>query len=165
MYGSTPRDALHAEIMQNLLTKHDYKLATIRQWNMKLAYNISLYGKSKGFPFYWYVIHQDSPKFRTTTTWDKMTKFLVKIYEKKKLAHLPDIPKDWLSQKCNLRYLRNIFHFHISLRDKKHNLACEYCKVEKSKKNKTSKLHAVQVGFSPFQYCRLPPDFDMNGHI
>ena len=36
MYGTTPRDELHAEIMQNLLTKHDYKLATIRQWNIKL---------------------------------------------------------------------------------------------------------------------------------
>ena len=54
MYGSTRRDTLHAEIVQNLLTKHDYKLATICQWNMKLAYTISsyhAYEKSKEIHF------------------------------------------------------------------------------------------------------------------
>ena len=37
---------------------------------------------------------------------------LCEIYEKIwKLAHLQEIPRERLSQKCNLRYLRIFFHF------------------------------------------------------
>ena len=40
MYGSTPRDALNAEIMQIVLTKHDYKLTNN---DTPMEYEISMY--------------------------------------------------------------------------------------------------------------------------